>query len=263
MIPEASRITENRAYCIENGREFSVKITGDRADLETQAAFWDEAKTLFGLGYELWLYRSKAIKDQKGYNAIFKRQKTSDRRVIIGRKTDRTKADLIDELSLLNAVTIYTKEDELVLPLGPSVEINDKCLKATVHMRKPNPRIQWQVQVNGEYITTPKNKPLTIARLYDALVRAYELGAGTASIKISSAARSYFRARDWRSRLVNEALAQNDMNLRTWSIENNLSYNRVHQILQRGDNDPEVKKMLAILTGKSERKLWPTIDWNQ
>jgi hypothetical protein len=108
-----------------------------------------------------------------------------------------------------------------------------------------------------------RSKPQRTYRLLDAIQMAQNEGAATAKLPISKAVRSYFKARNRRSRWVSDALAKVDSNLRTWCLDNGENYTTVYRVLQRGDDIPYAKELLSKIAGKPEDKMWPIIDWSR
>lgn len=231
--------------------------------IRTNAAFWDEARLLLDLKYEMTALRKENIDRQPGCYVIFERPELGKKLVIIDRKSERAEPTRIDELSIFNAAVTHAKRDYLDLPLRQTTEDDQSGPEAILTVAKPNPRVHWILKLDGTPVKGgPRGKPMQIPRLMDALLHAYEAGALNARIELTTATRKYFKARERRTIWLNEAFQKVNLTLRSWSLDNKHKYQEVQRVVHRGDDIPEIKRQLCEVAEKTEQQMWPVIDWS-
>ena len=224
----------------------------------TNAVFWEQASDLMRKNFKMQIYLRGG---QKGYQVAFENDDEAQRFVVIERNTKVVQPAFIDALALFHTTATHATQVSILLPLIPSNSGVESGRSATIQMRPPNPRISWSIEIDGVPVMGERSKPQRTYRLLDAIQMAQNEGAATAKLPISKAVRSYFKARNRRSRWVSEALAKVDSNLRTWCLDNGENYTTVYRVLQRGDDIPYAKDLLSKIAGKPEDKMWPIIDW--
>ena len=105
-------------------------------------------------------------------------------------------------------------------------------------------------------------KPIATAGINAAISNACEMGAMEVRIPITKPLRAYFKAREFRLRAIEAALEPSGTKIYTWSKGLGYPTNRFEKVVNRGDNHPEMRAAIVELTGLSEKKLWPEIEWD-
>lgn len=227
--------------------------------LTVNAAFWDEASDLVKAGYQPEFIRNKDLSEEPKFYVILRHEK--NRKVIVDQNANRAEALLINELAIYNLVATFTEQDELQLPLLAKMDGRSKATTAYIKIKKPNPNLSWNVWVADEPIRGKTSVPLAIHKLKDALLQAFERGAGKAILEISPQASQHFKVRELRMQLFYQKIAELGTTGPVWALDNNLKYTQVHKVLSRGDDDMTMKKTLADFLGMGIEDLWPDINW--
>lgn len=228
--------------------------------LTVNAAFWDEASILVKAGYQPEFIRNKDLPEEPKFYAILRHEKS--RKVVVDQNADRADPLLIDELAIYNLVATFTEQHTIELPLLAKMDGRSKAATAHIKIKKPNPNIRWNVWVGDEPIRGKTSVPLAIHKLSDALKQAFERGAGKAILEISPQASQHFKARERRIQLFYEKISELGVTGPAWALDNNLKYNLLHKVINRGDDDIAMKNTLADHLGMSVEDLWPGIDWD-
>lgn len=227
--------------------------------LAINAVFWDQAADLLKEGYQPNTYLREGA---KGYHVTFSKKGATKTLVAIDKKSTIAVPAIIDGISLFQIMATYSKATSITLPLVPFGENQDKPKSSVIRMSRPNPKIQWTLEIDGASLTGEKNKPRRIEPFGAVIETARFAGATTAELMISDATREYFQTRLRRNQWVNEELALKDLNLRTWCLDKGHNYQTVYRVLHRGDDLPDIKAMLARIAKKKVQEMWPKIEWD-
>ncbi len=153
-------------------------------------------------------------------------------------------------------------QKSVTLPLVPFGDDQNEHKRSIIRMSRPNPKIQWTLEIDGTPLTGEKNKPQRIEPFGAVIETARFAAATTAEVIISPSTRKYFQGRLKRSQWISDGLALKDLNLRTWCFEKGHNYQTFYRVLHRGDDIPEVKAALAKVAKKKMTEMWPKIEWD-
>lgn len=230
--------------------------------LEVNVVYWTQASRLLQQGYEPEFIRTTSVDEQPKFHVVFKEKRQKSHKVVLDRKGDTPEVALIDDASIYNLIATHTNDRSFSLPLASPNNLKTHKAKATICIKKPSPRIFWTLMVDDKPVMGERSNVVSFEKMSDALARAYQMGAGAAEVEIQVAASKYFKARETRNQLVNKTLEAQGMNLRTWALDQGLSYSALYRVLNRGDEIADLKTKLANVVGLDEEALWPAIDWN-
>lgn len=227
--------------------------------LSVNAVYWDEAADLIADNHEVHTYIPPSA---KGYHLTFTKPNSAKTLVVIDRKSTAVAPAIVDGISLFQMMATYGKRDSITLPLVPFGEDAEQTKSSIIRMSRPNPKIQWTLEIDGSLLTGERNKPQRIEPFGAVIETARFAGATTAELMISKATKDYFQGRLRRAQWVSEELAFKELNLRTWCLDKGYNYQTVYRVLHRGDDIPEIKTMLARVAKKKVQDMWPRIEWD-